>query len=129
MIKIVKILRMKMKTLIIGASENPERYSFKAAHRLVENGHEIYLIGNKKGSLLGREIVNEKKQFDDVHSVTMYVSEKNQKEYYDYIVSLKPHRVIFNPGTENEEFSQILKNNKIHVEVACTLVLLSIGAY
>ena len=117
------------KTLIIGASTNSERYSYKAAHKLVESGHEICMIGSREGELLNKKIYTKKKVFLDIDTVTLYVSAKNQKEYYDYILSINPKRVIFNPGTENEEFYEILKQNNIQVEVACTLVLLSINLF
>ncbi len=120
---------MKNKTLIIGASANPERYSYKAAEKLLDNGHEIYMIGNKSGQLFNREISQNQTLFPDIDTVTMYVSAKNQAAYYDYILSLEPKRVIFNPGTENPEFKKILENNNVQAEESCTLVLLSTKAY
>jgi len=120
---------MKDKTLIIGASVNPERYSYKAAQKLLANNHKIRMIGNRPGTLFEQEIVKEQEAYDDIDTVTMYVSAKNQIGYYDYIISLAPRRVIFNPGTENPEFEEKLKANKIETEVACTLVLLSTNAY
>ncbi len=118
-----------MKTLIIGASQNPERYSYKAADKLLSYGHEIELLGLRPDTIFGKVIDTEKKQYTDIDTVTLYVGPQRQTEYYDYIVSLKPLRVIFNPGTENEEFYEILKNNNIKSEVACTLVLLATGQY
>lgn len=118
-----------MKTLIIGASQNPERYSYKAADKLLSYGHEIELLGLRPDTIFGQVIDTEKKQYTDIDTVTLYVGPQRQTEYYDYIVSLKPLRVIFNPGTENEEFYEILKNNNIKSEVACTLVLLATGQY
>lgn len=120
---------MKNKTLIIGASVNPERYSYKAAEKLLAHKHEIYMIGNKPGELFGLEIGKEQKAFEDVDTVTMYVSAKNQTGYYDYIKSLAPRRVIFNPGTENAEFEALLAEAGIESEIACTLVLLATNAY
>jgi uncharacterized protein len=118
-----------MKTLVMGASTNPERYAYKAAHRLHEKGHEIVLVGQKTGQLLGQEILTERPQINDIDTVTMYVGARNQPELYDYVLGLKPRRVIFNPGAENPEFEQILNQNGIETEEACTLVLLSLGAY
>ena len=118
-----------MKTLIIGASQNPERYSYKAADKLLSYGHEIELLGLRPDTIFGKVIDTEKKQYTDIDTVTLYVGPQRQTEYYDYIVSLKPLRVIFNPGTENEEFYEILKNNNIKSEVAYTLVLLATGQY
>ena len=95
------------KTLIIGASSNPERYSYLAAERLLAHGHEIELIGKRPDVVLGKTIDTEKINFSGIDTVTLYVSEKFQPEYYDYIVSLHPKRVIFNPGTENKEFEDL----------------------
>ena len=117
------------KTLIIGASSNPERYSYMAAERLLAHGYEIEMIGKRPDVIFGRTIDTEKKEFEDIETVTMYVSDKFQPEYYEYIVSLNPNRVIFNPGTENPEFEELLVQNDIHVEEACTLVLLGSGQY
>jgi predicted CoA-binding protein len=117
------------KTLIIGASSNPERYSYLAAERLLSHGHEIELIGKRPEEIFGKTIDTEKKDFEGIDTVTLYVSEKFQPEYYDYIVSLHPKRVIFNPGTENKEFEDLLKANNIDAEESCTLVLLGSGMY
>lgn len=120
---------MGKKTLIIGASENPERYSYKAAERLLAHGHDIYMLGNRAGTLFEHEITTDKVAYDDVDSVTMYVGVKHQPDYYDYIISLKPRRVIFNPGTENPEFFEMLDKAGIQHEQACTLVLLATDGF
>lgn len=117
------------KTLIVGASNNPERYAYKAAERLLAHGYEIELIGKRPEVIFGKTIDTEKKEFEDIDTVTLYISDKFQPEYYEYIVSLNPNRVIFNPGTENPEFEELLIQNDIHVEEACTLVLLGTGQY
>lgn len=117
------------KTLIIGASSNPERYSYLAAERLMANGHEIELIGKRPDKVFGKTIDTVKKDFADIDTVTMYLSEKFQPEYYDYILSLHPKRVIFNPGTENPEFEELLKENHIDTVENCTLVLLGTRQY
>ena len=126
--KILTILKMK-KTLIIGASNNPERYAYKAAQRLLAHDIEIEMVGLKAVEVFGQIVDTEKKEFDDIDTVTLYVGPKNQPEYYDYILSLKPNRVIFNPGTENPEFELLLVENGIIAEEACTLVLLGTGQY
>lgn len=120
---------MSTKTLVIGASINPSRYSNRAVKSLLNNGIEVKALGNKQGEILGVEILTSKKLFENIHTVTLYLNAKNQENYYDYIVNLKPKRVIFNPGTENLEFEKILTSNHIKFESACTLVLLSVGAY
>lgn len=117
------------RTLIIGASSNPERYAFKAAERLLAHGHEIELLGLRPDVIFGQTIDTERKQYQQLDTVTLYVGPKNQPGYYDYIVSLRPNRVIFNPGTENPEFEIILKKNGIVYEEACTLVLLGTNQY
>jgi len=117
------------KTVIIGATTNPSRYAYMAANRLVENGHEIIPIGIKKGELAGQEIINDKPPLDDVGTVTLYLGPAKQPEYYDYIISLNPKRVIFNPGTENQEFESALRKENIEAIEACTLVMLSANTY
>jgi hypothetical protein len=120
---------MNKLTLVLGASLKPNRYSNYAIHRLVANGIEVKAIGMQAGEVAGVTITTEKVPYKDIHTVTLYLSPKRQKEYYNYIIDLKPKRVIFNPGTENPEFYQILKDNNITYEVACTLVLLSTNQY
>ncbi len=117
------------KTLIIGASNNPERYAFKAAERLLAHGHEIELLGLRPDTVFGKTIDTERKQYEGLDTVTLYVGPQRQSEYYDYILSLKPKRVVFNPGTENAEFESLLIQNGIEAEEACTLVLLGTGQY
>jgi len=117
------------KTLIIGASNNPERYAYKAAERLLAHNHEIELLGVRSAEIFGKTIDTEKKEFSNIDTVTLYVGPKNQPEYYDYVLSLKPKRVIFNPGTENADFETLLTENRIIAEEACTLVLLGTGQY
>ena len=117
------------KTLVIGASLNPVRYSNKAICKLIEKDQPVVAIGLREGAVAGIEITKEKEQFQAVNTVTLYLNSKRQVDYYDYIVSLKPNRVIFNPGTENPEFYKILDENNINYEAACTLVLLSTGQY
>ncbi len=117
------------KTLIIGASTNPSRYAYLAANRLLDNGYPIELLGIKKGEIRGHEIKNRRDHFSDIHTVTLYVGPKHQEEYIDFVIGLKPQRVIFNPGTWNDEFVQSLKEENIDVLDACTLVMLSAHTY
>lgn len=120
---------MKKKTLVLGASLKPNRYSNYAIQRLVANKFEVVAFGLKKGEISEIQIDTELLPYKDLHTVTLYLNSKRQKDYYDYIVSLKPERVIFNPGTENPEFYNILKENDIAFEAACTLVLLATNQY
>lgn len=117
------------KTLVLGASNNPARYSNMAIEKLVKYEHPVVAIGLRSGTVAGIEILTDKPALDHIHTVTMYISPKRQPEYYDYLVGLKPKRVIFNPGTENPEFYKILQKNGITVNPACTLVLLSTQQY
>lgn len=119
----------KKKTLVIGASLDPEKYSNLAINRLVSHGHPVVSIGLKSGVVAGVTIDTERKPYRDIDTVTLYLNPKRQQDYYDYIVSLHPKRVVFNPGTENQEFYEILKSNNIDHEIACTLVLLSTDQY
>lgn len=118
-----------MKTLVIGASTNPERYSFKAINSLLNHNHSVVAIGQKIGEVSGVKIQTKQIPLKNIDTVTLYVNPKNQLDYYNYILQLQPKRVIFNPGTENPEFYQLLKSNNIQVEVACTLVLLATNQY
>ncbi len=117
------------KTLVIGASVNPERYSNKAINKLKKYGHPIVAIGNREGNINDIVISKELLPHEGIHSVTLYLSSKNQVNYLDYILSLKPQRVIFNPGTENPDFYSTLQKYDIAYEEACTLVMLSVGTY
>lgn len=117
------------KTLVLGASENPARYSNMAIKNLKRHGHEVVAIGNRKGKVDGVEITTEKQPLEGIHTVTLYLNPTNQKPYYDFICSLKPKRIIFNPGTENEELERKLAMVGTNTMEACTLVLLNTGQY
>ena len=120
---------MKKKTLVIGASVKQERYSYLAINRLVKHGFEVVALGLKTGEVAGITIDTELKLYENIHTVTLYINASVQKMYYDYILNIKPQRVIFNPGTENPELYKILEKNNILYEVACSLVLLSTNQY
>jgi len=117
------------KTLVLGASTNPERYSFKAVTELRKHGHQVIAIGIKPGRVADVDIIDNIPMFTDIDTVTLYLNPERQKAFYDYIVGLKPKRIIFNPGTENEDLIALAKKNSIEPVEACTLVLLSIGEY
>lgn len=120
---------MKNVTLIIGASLNPKRYSNIVIGRLVDKGIQTAALGIIKGTVFGVVIDTEMKDYKNIETVSLYLNPKRQKLYYNYIISLNPRRVIFNPGTENKEFVQLLQDNNIEHEIACTLVLLSTNQY
>lgn len=117
------------KTLVLGATTKPERYAFKAITMLVEKGHSVLAIGQNQGEVGGVKIRTKNIPLTNIDTVTLYLNPTRQRDYYNYIIETKPKRVLFNPGTENPEFYQLLKSNNIKVEVACTLVLLTTNQY
>lgn len=117
------------KTLVLGASTKPDRYAFKAVTMLVDKGHSVLAVGQNAGEVAGVKIQTKAIPLKNIDTVTLYLNPTRQRDYYNYIVEAKPKRVIFNPGTENPEFYQLLKLNDIKVEVACTLVLLTTNQY
>lgn len=120
---------MKNKTLVLGASENPTRYSNMAMLRLKGKGHGVVAIGKKSGNVGGVDIQTEHVETDEIDTVTLYLNPAHQRPYYDYIMALKPRRIIFNPGTENEELQHKAAQEGIEVLEACTLVMLGTGQY
>ncbi|RYY38382.1 MAG: CoA-binding protein [Chitinophagaceae bacterium] len=117
------------KTVVLGASDNPSRYSFLAIRRLSAHQHPVVAIGRKRGEVSGVPIVTENKEEADVDTVTLYLNPQNQKPYYDYILALNPKRIIFNPGTENDELIEKAEAAGIQAVLGCTLVMLSTGQY
>ena len=120
---------MPKKTVVLGASDNPSRYSYLAINRLTSHQHPVVAIGKKEGEVAGIHITKEHPEEEGVHTITLYLNPTNQKPYYDYILSLKPKRIIFNPGTENDELIEMARNNGIEPVLGCTLVMLSTGQY
>ena len=120
---------MVKKTLILGASLNSERYSNRAVKDLLLKGFNVVAIGSKKGLLSGIEVKTKLDQYENIHTVSIYINKDLQKYYYQYILKLKPSRVIFNPGTENPDFYKKLTEHSIYFEESCTLVLLSTNQY
>ncbi len=116
-------------TLVFGASLKPNRYSNLAIQRLRENGENTFAFGLKSGLVNDVQIKTNLSELPNIDVVTLYLNPERQKQYYDAILELQPRKVIFNPGTENPEFYQLLQQKGIIVEVSCTLVLLSTGQY
>lgn len=117
------------KTLIVGASNNPERYAYKAAHSLVAHGHEIENLGTKIGVVAGKAILQGNPILENIHTITLYIGAAHQPPMYEYLIQLKPERIIFNPGTENIEFEKLANQAGIETLEACTLVLLATNQY
>ncbi|MEO7922680.1 MAG: CoA-binding protein [Chitinophagaceae bacterium] len=117
------------KTLVLGASDNPSRYSYLAIQRLRSHGHPVVAIGRKHSFVGDVEIGKEKKLLTGIDTITLYLNPSHQKEYYDYILSLQPKRIIFNPGAENDELAVLATKNGIEPKEACTLVMLSTNQY
>jgi len=116
-------------TVVIGASNNPERYAYKASIALQKHNHPVFPVGIREGKINDLDIITNKNKIDNVDTVTMYVGAANQPAWYDYIFSLEPKRIIFNPGAENPEFEKLASDKGIECVEACTLVMLSIGNY
>lgn len=116
-------------TLVLGASINPERYSFKAILALKNAGCHVVAVGMQKGEVAGVEINRDFPAFINIDTVTLYIGKARQPEYYDAIVEMKPRRVIFNPGTENPELEELLRKNNIEAIHGCTLVMIATGQY
>lgn len=116
-------------TAVIGASPNADRYSYKATISLQRHGHTVYPVGIKKGKINGLTLITDKPSIENIDTVTLYVGPAHQPYWTEYIIALKPKRIIFNPGTENPEFQALAESLGIEVLEACTLVMLSIGEY
>ncbi len=120
---------MQLKTLVFGASLNPDRISNLAIRRLLKMGVEVVAFGRREGMVGPIKIDTKLQRYEEVHTVSLYVNPEVQKTYYDYLISLNPQRVIFNPGTENPEFYELLQEAGIKAEVSCTLTLLATNQY
>ena len=118
-----------MKTLVLGASPNPNRYAYSAVVSLLAHGHAVEPVGIKKGSIKGLEIKNGLPELSGIDTVTLYLNAKNQQAWYEYIIGLHPRRIIFNPGAENAELWKLAEANGIQTVNACTLVMLSTGTF
>ena len=117
------------KTLVLGASDNPSRYSYLAIHRLRSHNHTVIAIGKKDTKVADVTVIKEKQPFKDIDTVTLYLNPQHQTEYYDYILSLNPNRIIFNPGAENQVLANLAKQKGVKTLEACTLVMLSTNQY
>jgi uncharacterized protein len=119
----------KKKTMVLGASANPSRYSYLAINRLRAHDHPVVAVGKKQGRVADVDISKDHVPESGVDTITLYLNPKNQVEYYDYIMNLQPKRIIFNPGTENDHLIRMAEQNNIEPVIGCTLVMLSTGQY
>jgi predicted CoA-binding protein len=118
-----------MKTLVVGASTKPERYSNMAIRSLLHHGHEVVALGLRKEEVMGVKVETDFPEFNNIDTVTLYLNPQRQKAYYTYLLSLNPRRIIFNPGTENPAFMNLAREQGVEVVEACTLVLLSTNQF
>jgi uncharacterized protein len=125
----MSFMAAEKKTVVLGASDNPARYSYLALKKLQAHHHPVVAIGKKKGKVGEVTIQTDHLPVEGVDTITLYLNPQNQKEYYDYILELKPNRIIFNPGTENDDLIKQAKDNGIEPVIGCTLVMLSTGMY
>jgi len=117
------------KTLVFGASLKETRYSYLAIQKLLKHEQEVVAFGLRKGKVSEVSIDVDLKLYEDIDTITLYMNPARQKEYYDYLIGLNPNRILFNPGTENPEFYELLRLHEIGFEETCTLVLLSTNQY
>ena len=124
-------LQKKMRVLVLGASTNEERYSNLAVKRLKNYGHEVIAVGNKKGEIEDIPIIVNPTadSVKPIDTISLYIGPQNQEQWEDFIISVNPKRIIFNPGTENAEFENKLSKLGIEVVEYCTLMLLQSGQF
>lgn len=120
---------MIKKTLVIGASIHPDRYSYQAVKLLRNYGHEVVALGTQEGKVADVDIQVRPYDVKDIDTITLYLNPMRQKEMEDYILSIEPKRIIFNPGAENSALAIRAHQQGIEVENACTLVMLRTGQY
>ena len=120
---------MNKKTIVIGASDNPERYAYKAVKLLTAYHQEVVALGIKQGQIDEVPIQTDRPIMNDIHTITLYLNPERQEDWYSYILSVHPRRIVFNPGTENEKLASLAQAHGIATEEACTLVLLNTNQY
>lgn len=119
----------KQKVAILGASDKPERYSYKAMNALIQSGHEVFLITPRLKTIDNHKCYKDLNELKDIDTLTLYIGPQLSIKMKDEIIRLNPKRIIFNPGTENSKLSELLQTTKIKQEEACTLVLLSTNQF
>lgn len=122
-------MHVKKKTLVLGASMNPDRFSYMAIRKLKYGNIPVVAVGLREGEVSGVRIEKPFPKFEGIHTVSIYIGPRNLTAYHDYILSLKPKRVIFNPGTESQAFAEILSEAGVEVVYGCTLVMVANSRY
>ena len=117
------------RTLVLGASTNNSRFSYKCVKSLLRHEHEVVAVGLRKGKIADLKIRKGQPHIEDVHTIILYIGPKSQVDYYDYILGLKPRRIIFNPGTYNKELIDLAQENDIDTVVDCSLIMLNSGTF
>ena len=117
------------KVMVLGASPNRKRFSHLCVKSLLRHGYDVVPIGKRNGDIDEVNLLTHRPQIRDLDTVTLYLNSENQKEYYDYILGLKPNRIIFNPGAENPELKKMAEDKGIDAVEECTLVMLNSGNF
>ncbi|MDX9940885.1 MAG: CoA-binding protein [Bacteroidales bacterium] len=120
---------MSKKTLVLGASHKPDRYSYRAVKKLLAYKHEVVAIGLREANIETVQIQKGQPKLEGIHTVTLYMNPTNQEQFLDYIIDLEPQRIIFNPGTWNPKLEKMARAAGIETEEDCTLVMLNAGLY
>jgi len=128
-IVVEEVMDNKYTCAVIGLSDNPDRYAYKAAKQLLAHDYPVIGYGLRNVNVLGINVITDKKPVHGVGTVTLYVGPRHQEAWMPLLLDLKPRRIIFNPGTENHENQLKLEEAGIEVVEACTLVMLSIGTF
>ena len=117
------------KTVVLGASPNPLRFSHKMVKSLVRHGIDVVPVGFRKGKISDVDILIGQPKIKDVHTISLFMGARHQPPFYDYILKLNPRRIIFNPGTYNPELSELAKKNGIEPVIDCALIMLNKGTF
>lgn len=116
--------------VVLGASNKPHRYSYKAIKMLQEYGYHVLPVHPKLENIDGLVVKHLLSQIrQPVDTLTVYIGPQRSVNLIDDIVRLNPVRVILNPGTECDELELALLHNKISFVKDCTLLMLEHGRF
>ena len=119
-----------MNVAVLGASNKPERYSYKAVRMLREHGHTPLPIHPALAEGDGLPVFPSLGMVSTpIDTITVYLSPRNQQPIVNDLLSSNARRVIFNPGSENPGLADQLHQAGKQVVHACTLVLLATGQF